>query len=148
MRFILVDDILDMTPGRSIRAQKTMAVDEELFLDHFPGFPVVPAVLLTEMLGQAAGKCLVAEDASRGRPILAQIKSASFRNWVRPGERIVLFAEIRASRPRFATAACRAEVGEAPVCSAELMFAFVPGAAPDSQLRDDVLDRYLQRARE
>lgn len=107
MRFLLVDEILEMTPGRNIRAVTTLSPDEELFDDHFPGFPVVPGVLLTEMMAQAAGKCLLAEDPARGRPMLAQIKAASFRTWVRPGEKITLIGEIRASRPQFATAACR-----------------------------------------
>lgn len=146
MRFLLVDEILEMTPGQSIRAEKTMAPGEELFLDHFPGFPVVPGVLLTEMMGQAAGKCLVAGDAGRGRPVLVQIRNATFRNWVRPGDRILLFADIRSNRPTFATADCRAEVGGEKACSAELMFSFLPAAEGIPDLRDDVLERFLKRS--
>ena len=146
MRFLLVDEILEMTPGRSIRAEKTMPPGEELFLDHFPGFPVVPGVLLTEMMAQAAGKCLFAEDSERGRPVLVQIKAANFRNWVHPGERIMLFAEVRASRPEFATAACHAEVNDLKVCSAELMFSFIPKPASMAASRDEVLERFLGRA--
>ena len=123
-----------------------MSPAEELFLDHFPGFPVVPGVLLTEMMAQAAGKCLLAENAERGRPILVQIKAANFRSWVHPGERIALFAEIRSSRPEFATAACHAEVRDAKVCSAELMFSFMPPSASAHAPRDEVLERFLARA--
>jgi 3-hydroxymyristoyl/3-hydroxydecanoyl-(acyl carrier protein) dehydratase len=61
MRFVMVDRILSMVPGKSIEAIKVMPPSEELFQDHFPGFPVVPGVLLTEMMAQASGKCLYAE---------------------------------------------------------------------------------------
>ena len=107
MRFLLVDEILELVPGQHIRATKTMDPGEELFEDHFPGFPVVPGVLLTEMMAQAAGKCLAAEDAGRGRPMLAKITSASFREWVTPGQVCAIEAWIRSSRARFATAECR-----------------------------------------
>ena len=143
MRFILVDEILELSPGSSIRAAKHIALDEDYFRDHFPGFPVVPGVLLTEMMAQAAGKCLAAEDLSRGRPMLAQIKLASFRGWVGPGKTVILFAEIKVSRPRFATAVCRAEVDGEPVCSAEVLFTFVPGDQFSPGFRDEVLENYL-----
>ena len=67
MRFILVDRILEMIPGQRIKATKAVAMDEDFFQDHFPGFPVVPGVLLTEMMGQAAGKCLEAENTKLKR---------------------------------------------------------------------------------
>lgn len=143
MRFILVDAILAMVPGKTISATKTMSPGEELFLDHFPGFPVVPGVLLTEMMAQTAGKCLYSENPDRGRPMLAQIKGASFRGWVRPGESIVLTAEIQSSRPQFATAACQGKVDGRLVCSAGLMFSFTPSSSFTAEYRDEVLDRYL-----
>ena len=143
MRFLLVDEILEMVPGRTIRAVKTLSPDEELFLDHFPGFPVVPGVLLTEMMAQAAGKCLFAENPERGRAMLAQIKTANFRHWVRPGEIITLDAEIRSSRPQYATATCEASVSGNAVCTAEFMFSFQPTSTFAATLRDEVLERFL-----
>src|SRR4051794_1472005 len=133
MRFILIDDILTMEPGKQIRATRHISPDEDYFRDHFPGFPVVPGVLLTEMMAQAAGKCLYAEDQSRGKPMLARITNASFRDWVRPGETVTLVAEIRSSRPRFATADSFVEIEGRKVASAELFFSFVSAGqfAPD-----------------
>ncbi|MEI6083177.1 MAG: 3-hydroxyacyl-ACP dehydratase FabZ family protein [Verrucomicrobiota bacterium] len=144
MRFLLVDQILELTPGRHIRAVKHIALDEDYFRDHFPGFPVVPGVLLTEMMAQAAGKCLAAEGGTRGRPMLAQIKSATFRQWVGPGKTVILVADIKLNRPQLATADCRAEVDGQPVCSAEIFFSFVPADRFSPELRDEVLDNYLK----
>ena len=67
MRFILIDEILEVNPGKHIRAIKHVAPDEDYFRDHFPGFPVVPGVLLTEMMAQTAGKCLEMEDCRTGQ---------------------------------------------------------------------------------
>ncbi|HEU5069706.1 MAG TPA: 3-hydroxyacyl-ACP dehydratase FabZ family protein [Verrucomicrobiae bacterium] len=145
MRFILVDEILELVPGRRVRACKRIAPDEDYFADHFPGFPVVPGVLLTEMMGQAAAKCLLVEPGERGRPMLAQIKSASFRDWVRPGQTVTLLAEVRANRPQFATVACQAEVEGRPVAAAELLFSFVAADQFDPHYRDAVLDAYLAK---
>src|SRR5262245_39415058 len=126
MRFLLVDRIRALDPGKSIRAEKTLPPDEELFLDHFPGFPVVPGVLLTEMMAQAAGKCLDAERRPRGKPMLAQIRAANFREWVRPGETAEIVVVIQSSQEQVATARCHVEVTGRRVCSAELLFAFMP----------------------
>jgi 3-hydroxyacyl-[acyl-carrier-protein] dehydratase len=143
MRFILVDEILEMAPGRHIRATKFISPDEDYFRDHFPGFPVVPGVLLTEMMAQTAGKCLDAENPARGKSMLAKINAASFRDWVRPGETALILGEIRTSRPQFATADCRIEIGGRPVCSAELLFSFVIMEKFAPGYRDEVLERYL-----
>jgi len=143
MRFLLVDRILRLEPGVSIEAEKIMPASEELFRDHFPGFPVVPGVLLTEMMGQAAAKCLNAERAGRGNPMLAEIRSARFRSWVRPDEPIRLFATIERSDEKFAVAKCHAEVGGRRVCSAELMLVFVPANEFAPGLRDEVLEDFL-----
>jgi 3-hydroxyacyl-[acyl-carrier-protein] dehydratase len=143
LRFILVDCIRELEPGRSVRAEKTLPPDEELFADHFPGFPVVPGVLLAEMMAQAAGKCLDAERRPRGKAMLAQIRSASFREWVRPGETAEIVATIGSSRDDVATARCHVEVAGRTVCSAELLFAFVPNTAFAPDWRDAVLEAFL-----
>ena len=143
MRFILVDEILEMVPGKTIRALKKISADEEFFKDHFPGFPVVPGVLLTEMMAQAAGKCLDAEQTHPGRAMLARINSASFREWVRPDQTAIIYAEMKTNREKFATAECHIEVMSKKVCSAELFFTFAPfeNFAPDYV--DEVLESFL-----
>lgn len=144
MRFILVDEILELEPGRRIRGIKRVAVDEDYFRDHFPGFPVVPGVLLTEMMAQLAGKCLDAEDPARGKSMLAAIESAKFRKWVNPGETVEISAEVRVSRPQYAKAACKVHVQGAEVASSDLMFTFVAGAQFAPGYRDEVLARFFE----
>lgn len=143
MRFVLVDRILRLTPGAEIVATRFIPPDEDYFQDHFPGFPVVPGVLLTEMMAQTAGKCLDAERRPRGKPMLAKILSASFRQWVRPGEEVTMEATLQANDERFATAECRASVAGKTVAQARLMFTFVPADRFAADWRDPVLETYL-----
>ncbi len=145
MRFIFIDEILDLQPGKSILAAKTIGSEEELFRDHFPGFEVVPGVLLTEMMAQAAGKCLDAERKPRGKAMLARINSASFRAWVTPDQRAIICAEIVSNQSTYATARCHVEVAARKVCTAELLFAFLPMDRLAPGYVDDVLEAYLKR---
>ena len=148
MRFILIDEIIEMIPGKSIHGVKTLRADEDVFRDHFPGFPVIPGVLLTEMMAQTAGKCLDAEDPDRGRAMLVQIRDAKFRRWVRPDQRVDIHGEIKSSAPSFASASCSVSVEGQPVASAELLFSFVPLGQFAADFRDHVLERYLGRHRD
>jgi len=122
----MVDEILSMEPGVKIVASKRMDPSEELFQDHFPGFPVVPGVLLTEMMAQAGGKCLFAGFPDRGYPMLIRIKNAGFRSWVRPGQEVRLEAAVSAQSSSYATVKCQGRVEGNSVCSAELVYGFVP----------------------
>ena len=146
MRFILVDRILDLVPGKKIRAEKSISPDEDYFGDHFPGFPVVPGVLQTEMMAQAAGKCLDAEDPLRGKAMLARITSASFRKWVKPGSTCRIFAEVRSSRKKFATVEAWIEVDGSRVSDAELFFTFIPMQEFAPNYQDEVLEEYMKKA--
>jgi 3-hydroxyacyl-[acyl-carrier-protein] dehydratase len=144
MRFLLVDKIYELDPGKRIKASKRLDAGEEIFRDHFPGFPVVPGVLLTEMMAQAAGKCLDAEKTHPGRAMLGKIHSAEFRSWVRPGDESVIHAQISKNQPQYATAQCFIEVSGRRVCSAELFFAFHPHTQFAAGYRDPVLEDFLQ----
>jgi len=145
VRFILIDRILSLDLGVRVVAARTIPLDEDYFQDHFPGFPVVPGVLLTEMMGQAAAKALDGERRPRGKAMLAKIISASFRQWVQPGDETMLHAEITANTERYATADCRAEVGGRLVAQAKLFFTFVPPGTVAADFRDAVLEDYLAR---
>ena len=139
MRFILIDTIVELEPGKHIIASKRLPADEELFRDHFPGFPVVPGVLLIEMLSQAAGKCLDAEGTHPGRAMLGRIDSAKFHEWVKPDEEILLDATFSMNRPAHATADCVAKVAGKTVCSAKLFFVFAPREA---DFQEEILNAY------
>jgi 3-hydroxyacyl-[acyl-carrier-protein] dehydratase len=143
MRFVLVDRIVDLVPGERCVGLRTVPADEELFEDHFPGFPVMPGVLLVEMMGQAAAKALDAQKLPRGKALLAKILSASFRDWVRPGAECTLIGEITANEARYANADCRLEVGGKAVAQCKLMFTFMPIESFAPGYRDDVLERHL-----
>ena len=142
MRFRLVDKIHELEPGKRIKASKTLPASEELFRDHFPGFPVVPGVLLTEMMAQAAGKCLDSEGTHPGRAMLGKIVSANFNTWVRPDEEAVIHVEITQNRPTFARAVCFLEVDGKKVSSAELFMVFVPFEQFSPGFQDEILEAY------
>ena len=143
MRFLMVDRIVALEAGQSIEAEKTLSSAEQLFADHFPGFAVVPGVLLTEMMAQAAGKCLNAERRARGNAMLIEIRNARFRHWARPDELIRLFARIETNSETVAVAKCHAEVNGATICTAQLMIAFKPRGDFSPGYRDAVLEDYL-----
>ena len=126
MRFVMVDKVRSLEPGKRILASKTLDPSEDLFQDHFPGFPVVPGVLLTEMMAQAGGKCLFAGFPERGYPILVRIKDASFRGWVEPGQEIELQAEVTTSASAYATVKCHGVVEGKTICNADLFYTFLP----------------------
>jgi 3-hydroxyacyl-[acyl-carrier-protein] dehydratase len=146
VRFILVDKIRELVPGGSVVAEKTIPPGEDFLADHFPGFPVVPAVILTEMMAQAAGKCFDAERRPRGKAMLARINAANFRAWVAPGRLCVIRAEVRADTDHVGTAACSIDVDAQRVCDADLLFAFVPMERFAPDYVDDVLASYLSKA--
>ena len=136
-------EIIEMKPGESITALKNINTGEDYFKDHFPGFPVVPGVLLTEMMAQTAGKCLDAEKKTRGKAMLVQIKRANFKEWVLPGEVAFIYSQITTNTDMYATANSHIKVNKKKVCSAEFLFSFVPMKKLAPDYVDEVLENYL-----
>ena len=144
MRYRFVDKIISLTPGESIRCQRTWPADLEIFEDHFPGFPVVPGVLLTEMMGQAAGLCLSSRKDDASSAMLIQIKNAAFRDWVKPGELLDIEAEIMSLQPKLARIKARTKRDGALVASAELLFTFASKGELGLPDTDPVLADYRE----
>ncbi|NMW19233.1 MAG: beta-hydroxyacyl-ACP dehydratase [Chlorobiaceae bacterium] len=124
MRWLLIDKILEMEPGKKAVAVKCFSRSELFFMDHFPEYPIVPGVLQIEMIAQLAGKCLMA-NAPLFLPVLTSVKSAKFRKAIQPGDKAFIYTEV-AKRPSFATAIGRVEVDGIHISSAEVMFGYIP----------------------
>jgi 3-hydroxyacyl-[acyl-carrier-protein] dehydratase len=122
MQFVLIDRLLELKPGTRARACRTFPAVDPLFDDHFPGFAIVPAVLITEAMAQTAGWLLgCTQDFSR-RPVLTMIHKAKFRKLVFPGEELELMAEIVSHRHDGFEIAGEARVNSTRVAEATLQF--------------------------
>lgn len=96
MRFTLIDRILELTPGKSITAIKNVSLAEEYLADHFPGFPVLPGVLMVESLVQASAWLLRKTDEfAYSTILLKQTRAAKFTNFLSPGQTLTVTCEIQ-----------------------------------------------------
>src|SRR5207244_12961170 len=86
---LLVDAITEYEAGRRLVAVKNVTVNEEFFQGHFPGAPLLPAVLMLESLSQVAAILLIERDGGRPntRVYLRGVNDANFRRQVVPGDR-------------------------------------------------------------
>ena len=86
--FLLVDKVIELEPGKRIVAVKNFTINEEFFVGHFPGHPVVPGVLLIEGMAQAGGLLALHHRADRDQKLsyFAGIEKARFRRPVVPGD--------------------------------------------------------------
>lgn len=96
MRFVLVDRILELEPGKRIVSEKALSLAEEYLADHFPKFPVLPGVLMIEALVQSAA--WVVRTALDFRPSLIVLKEArnvTYKSFLAPGRVLRIAAEAK-----------------------------------------------------
>jgi len=89
--FLLVDRILEISPGEKATGIKNLTCNEEFFQGHFPGNPIMPGVLIVEALAQVAGLLAFRSGASAGKSVyFMSIERAKFRKPVIPGDQLKL----------------------------------------------------------
>ena len=95
MRFVLIDRITELQPGKSLVGVKNLSLAEEYLADHFPGFPVMPGVLMLEAMTQA-GAWLIRdmEDFAHSVIVLKQAKTIKYGSFVEPGRQLELRVEL------------------------------------------------------
>ena len=125
--FLLVDRVLEVTAGESIVAVKNVSANEAFFEGHFPGHAVMPGVLVVEALAQAGG-VLAWETAQQDEdPVrilyLVGVDKARFKRPVRPGDQLILRANLVMNRRGLWRYECAASVDDNVVVEVEILMA-------------------------
>jgi 3-hydroxyacyl-[acyl-carrier-protein] dehydratase len=123
MRWIWLDRFLDFQSRKSARAVKNLSLAEDLFADHFPGYPVMPGALMLEGLAQTGGILVGEANDFREKVVLAKVPHARFHRDVLAGEQIVYEVEMLHLRPEGAAIRGRVLVGGQVAVEAEIFFA-------------------------
>lgn len=85
--FQLIDRVVDLNlADRTISAEATVPTESTIFEGHFPGYPLMPGVLLIEAMAQTSGWLVVAANGFARMPFLASVKDAKMRTFVMPGQ--------------------------------------------------------------
>src|SRR5438105_6742124 len=94
MRFNLIDRIVEVQPGKSLRAIKNLTLGEEYLADHFPTFPVMPGVLMLQTLVEGAAWLLRAtEDFQHSVIVLRDARNVKYGNFMQPGNSMIVTVE-------------------------------------------------------
>ena len=96
MRFILLDRVCELVAGQKISAVKSVSLSEEYLADHFPGFAVLPGVLMLEALVQTAAMLVrVTNQFAQSMVVLEEARNIKYRSFVKPGDSVELILEAK-----------------------------------------------------
>lgn len=124
--FLLVDKIIEMDLDKpSILGQKNVTMNESFFQGHFPDTPIMPGVLILEALAQTGGILVHAKGFTDRIALFLSVYNAKFRNPVKPGDILLLYAEGLLFSSKGGRVKTQAMVGSKVAVDAELGFALV-----------------------
>jgi 3-hydroxyacyl-[acyl-carrier-protein] dehydratase len=123
--FLLVDRVLELEPGKRIKALKNVTINEPFFQGHFPHFAVMPGVLIIEAMAQVSGLLSLKSAGDRPDPdsvfFFAGIDGARFKRPVVPGDALLMESEIIAQKRGLVKYSAKTFVGDQLACEAELL---------------------------
>lgn len=123
--FLLVDRILEIKRGESIVGLKNITINEAHFMGHFPGYPVMPGVLIVEALAQTSGiltlETMGVEYSDENLFLLAGIDNTRFKRMVIPGDQLRLEVKILKQKNKIWKFHGLAIVDDEVACEAEFM---------------------------
>lgn len=130
--FLLVDKILEIEEGKSIKGIKNVTVNEPFFQGHFPSNPIMPGVLITEALAQVGAVLLLSMPENKGKlGVFTGINNFKFRRQVVPGDTLTLSAELLVYRHGMGKANVKATVDGEVAAMGEISFAVIDNKAND-----------------
>jgi len=123
--FLMVDRVLEIERGKTIRSLKNVTINEPYFVGHFPHRPVMPGVLMLEALAQTAALLSFATEGvtpdDKTVYYFAGIDAARFKRPVEPGDQLVMDVTLLRSKAGIYKFKGEVHVGEDLACEAELM---------------------------
>ncbi|MBR3208275.1 MAG: 3-hydroxyacyl-ACP dehydratase FabZ [Bacillus sp. (in: Bacteria)] len=125
--FLLVDRILEVEGEKRAVGIKNVTVNEEFFNGHFPGYPVMPGVLIVEAIVQVFGVIMLGKEENKGKiGLFAGIDGCRFKRQVKPGDQLRLEVEVTRLRGPVAKGKAVATVDGEVACEADLTFSIGP----------------------
>lgn len=125
--FLLIDRIIEFEPAKRLIAIKNVTINEPFFEGHFPGYPIMPGVLVVEAMAQAGGIIMMHEldDRHSKLVVFTGIERAKFRRPVTPGDQLLIEVNVLSFRSRAGKIEGRATVDGKLACEATLTCAVV-----------------------
>jgi 3-hydroxyacyl-[acyl-carrier-protein] dehydratase len=132
--FQLIDRILELdVADKTIRTEARVPNSSTIFEGHFPGYPLMPGVLLIEAMAQTSGWLLIALTKFTRMPLFAAVKEAKLRAFIRPGQQLALSGMILHEGSGFAVTRADIRCDGKLACNAELTFRLIE--FPNSEFR-------------
>ncbi|MGN6386471.1 MAG: 3-hydroxyacyl-ACP dehydratase FabZ, partial [Verrucomicrobiota bacterium] len=123
--FLMVDRVVKID-GNKITALKNVTMNEQFFLGHFPGHPIMPGVLQLEAIAQVAGILMLKQVENQGRvAYFMSAESVKWRNPVRPGDTLMIDVELTKTRGKIGKAKGVCSVQGTVVSEAEVTFMLI-----------------------
>jgi 3-hydroxyacyl-[acyl-carrier-protein] dehydratase len=137
--FQLIDRIVELdVERRSIGAEARIPDASTIFEGHFPGYPLMPGVLLIEAMAQASGWLIIGLTRFERMPFLAAVRSAKLRTFVSPGKMLLLNASLIHDGSGFAVTKATVNVDGKAVAESEITFRVM--AFPDTKFRASMVE--------
>ena len=145
--FLLIDRIVEFEPAKRLVAIKNVTINEPFFQGHFPGYPIMPGVLVVEAMAQAGGIIMMAEmpDREKKLVVFTGIERAKFRRPVTPGDQLRIEVDVLSFRTRAGRIEGKAYVDGKLACQATLTCQVVPRVRERQPAAADPERRAAQR---
>src|ERR1700750_1553306 len=138
--FQLIDRILDLNMDKkTISVEAQVPKESTIFEGHFPGYPIMPGVLLIESMAQTSGWLLLALMNFERMPFLAAVKEAKMRGFVSPGELLTVEASLVHEGSGYAITDARLKVAGKMRCNSTIMLSHVHFPNPDLRVHMDAV---------